>query len=343
MSFGASIEFLPSQQDAVFAQRRRETVRGAGVRLGHGEQAGFPANSWRAPANAEAPVLSSTLTALAGQLATRKPRALPWAGGKARPALNRWIRGLLGTRTDLVYVEPYGGMVNILLARPRSRVEIICDTNGLVTDWWLSVVEPEDRRVLEQRFALTPARVEGVLREALLIGEDLTAPRVKRAWALAVVSRCSFMAADGDRTDLAVSFAQTPSGFDSIELDRLADRMRDVQVISGDGVELMQKLVERDDTLVYCDPPYTGAAEPLYGQHSDFRRAEMLDAMLAMRGRCAVSGTPEDWPELEKAGWDLRRMPITSKPGHGSSRTRVEALWRNPLLAEEASTQLSLL
>ncbi|MYA40494.1 MAG: hypothetical protein F4Z31_01695 [Gemmatimonadetes bacterium] len=250
---------------------------------------------------------------------------------------------MLGTRTDLVYVEPYGGMANILLARPRSRVEIICDTNGLVTDWWLSVIEPDERRQLEQRLRFTPTRVEGVLREALHVGEDLTAPRAVRAWALAVVARCSFMAADGDRTDLAVSFAQTPSGFDAIELDRLAERMRDVQVISGDGVELMQKLVERVDTLVYADPPYAGAAEPLYGQHSDFRRGEMLEAMLAMRGRCAVSGTPDDWPELEKAGWDLKEMRITSKPGHGSSRTRVEALWRNPLLAEEASTQLRLL
>ena len=274
---------------------------------------------------------------------TRKPRALPWAGGKARPALNRWIRTLLGTRTDLVYVEPYGGMCNVLLARPRSRVEIICDTNGLVTDWWLSVIRPADRRALEEMFTLTPTRVEGVYQEALAITKDLSAPRVERAWALAVVTRCGFMAADGDRTGLAVSFSQTPSGFDSIELDRLAERMLDVQVISGDGVDLMEKLVERVDTLVYADPPYAGATEPLYGRHSDFRREAMLKAMLEMNGRCAVSGAPEDWPELEEAGWSLEAMKITSKPGHGSSRARDEVLWRNPLLAEEASTQLSLL
>ena len=286
--------------------------------------------------------MTSILTAPT-HAATRKPRALPWAGGKARPALNRWIRAHLGTRTDLVYAEPFGGMVNVLLARPRARVEIVCDTNGLVTDWWLVVITPEDRRELEQMLAFTPTRVEGVLREALHVGEDLTAPRVKRAWSLAVVARCSFMAADGDRTDLAVSFAQTPSGFDAIELDRLAERMRDVQVIAGDGVDLMQKLVERDDTLVYADPPYAGAAEPLYGQHSDFRRAEMLEAMLGMRGRCAVSGSPSDWPELDEAGWPRAEIEITSKPGHGSSRARVEALWRNPRLAAEATTQLRLL
>lgn len=287
--------------------------------------------------------MPSTLTAPTAQPGARKPRALPWAGGKARPALNSWIRSLLGTRVDLVYAEPYAGMAGVLLARPRSRVEIICDTNGLVTDFWLSMVKPVDRRELKEMLRATPTRVEGVLQEALHVAEDLAAPRVERAWALAVVARCSFMAADGDRRGLAVSFSQTPSGFEATEVDRLAERMRDVQVIYGDGVELMQKLASRDDTLVYADPPYAGAAEPLYGQHSDFRRAEMLEAMLEMHGRCAVSGTPGDWPELDEAGWDMETMQITSKPGHGSSRAREEALWRNPRLVEEAATQLRLL
>lgn len=276
-----------------------------------------------------------------------KPRAVPWVGGKARPRVTRWICERLGSYVGGVYCEPYGGMCAMLLARPRSRVEIICDISGLVTDFWLVVIDPADRAVLEDRLSMTPCRVEGVLDEALRLAADQTATRLERGWALLVVTRSGFMAAPeqtvaAGHRKFAPSFDQSPRSHAGTEIGRLAERMAGVQVVNGDGTALIEKLADNPKALIYCDPPYPSAEPGLYGPHT-VDRDRMAAAVLRCEGRVAVSGDPEDWPQLTDAGWRMDTLPVSGKPGGGgSARQRTEALWLNPRLASESAWQATL-
>ena len=65
------------------------------------------------------------------------------------------------------------------------------------------------------------------------------------------------------------------------------------------------------------------------------RRAPLRAAPLTVRGAAAVSGYPDDWPELDQAGWHrtLLTRRSTIDPGKPA---RVEAVWTNyqPLPAQ---------
>ena len=57
----------------------------------------------------------------------------PYYGGKRRWAKLVWDR--LGNPD--VYLEPCGGSLAVLLGRPHHpRTEVVCDTNGLVCNFW---------------------------------------------------------------------------------------------------------------------------------------------------------------------------------------------------------------
>ena len=61
---------------------------------------------------------------------------IPYYGGKRRWTKQVWDR--LGNPD--IYVEPCGGSVAVLLGRPHQpRTEVICDTSGLVSNFWRAV------------------------------------------------------------------------------------------------------------------------------------------------------------------------------------------------------------
>jgi hypothetical protein len=60
----------------------------------------------------------------------------PWFGGKSRAAAQVWAA--LGDVTN--YVEPFGGSLALLLARPQpGKVETVNDADGLLINWWRAV------------------------------------------------------------------------------------------------------------------------------------------------------------------------------------------------------------
>ena len=62
----------------------------------------------------------------------------PWFGGKSRAAEQVWAA--LGDVDS--YVEPFGGSIALLLARPdehRAKVETVNDSDGLLVNWWRAV------------------------------------------------------------------------------------------------------------------------------------------------------------------------------------------------------------
>ena len=70
----------------------------------------------------------------------KRLRALGWVGGKSvfgSHGTGRWIAGLLpppgATHT---YIEPFCGMLGVLLQREPARREIVSDLDGNLINWW---------------------------------------------------------------------------------------------------------------------------------------------------------------------------------------------------------------
>ena len=79
----------------------------------------------------------------------RPPRALGWIGGKSfygTHRTGRWINSLLPPpEATYTYVEPYAGMLGLLLQRRPAKREIVSDLDADLINWWTVVRDrPEE-------------------------------------------------------------------------------------------------------------------------------------------------------------------------------------------------------
>ena len=65
----------------------------------------------------------------------------PWFGGKRRlaPEINRRLG-----ESD-IYVEPFAGSLAVLLQRPVSEREVVCDTDGAICNFWRAVAQDPEQ------------------------------------------------------------------------------------------------------------------------------------------------------------------------------------------------------
>ena len=63
-------------------------------------------------------------------------KGLIWAGGKSSWGIGsgRWVARQLPHRR--VYIEPFAGMLGVLLQRPPARREMVSDLDGRIINWW---------------------------------------------------------------------------------------------------------------------------------------------------------------------------------------------------------------
>ena len=235
---------------------------------------------------------------------------------------------MIGRGGDAMYVEPFAGMLGVLCSRRPSRFEIVNDISGDVYNWWTVVRDQPDE--LCRLLAATPRRgSEAHWRDAQHLcrtGES----SVRRAYWFHLAAQNSVA---GEYTGRS-SFRRGSPGTDRMlsceEVSDLADRLADVRIWSLDAVAAIRRLENFDahraeDMLVYVDPPYRHVGNLYSGHAVDF--AALAEALLESSCRVAVSGYPDDWPELD--GWDRYSFATRSTASVGLSVDRVECLWLN--------------
>lgn len=256
---------------------------------------------------------------------------MPYFGGKSvhnAYGQGRWIADVLPHDTDTCYVEPWGGMLGVLLQRERSKVEIANDLDRRIVNWWQQVRDNSD--TLQRRLAFTPLSRD-VFADALKQIDD--ADPLVSAWAVSVVLTQS----------LRASLASVPSSWKrwfspnrersaKSVLDRLpavAARLADVQLENIDAVRLLERVAGETRAVVYCDPPYyQQPGADLYGT-SVIDVDAMTAALSEQQGRVAVSGYGDEWDHL---GWcrsefDTHRSALGALTDTRAARTEV--LWTN--------------
>src|SRR5581483_4412213 len=77
---------------------------------------------------------------------------IAWYGGKYY--LAEWIIGEFPPHR--IYVEPFGGMANVLLKKHPSEVEVFNDLDGRVVNFFRVLRDPATLLELKRRCELTP-------------------------------------------------------------------------------------------------------------------------------------------------------------------------------------------
>ena len=259
--------------------------------------------------------------------------ALAWVGGKsahANQGTGPWVASLLPDDTRVTYIEPFAGMLGVLLQRPKANTELVNDTNDRLVNWWRCLRDRPDELLRLVRH--TPhARDE--FEHAVDHLDDPALSPVVRAAHFTTVIRQSIRSSDrversSWRRHLRVGACGTPvrnAATLSDQLAAVAERICDVQVENIDAVALLERVADLERVVVYCDPPYPTANQTLYEKSVDF--AALADVLKAQTGRVAVSGYGKEWDHL---GWRRHtHETVRHTPGVAEMSPRTEVLWTN--------------
>lgn len=261
--------------------------------------------------------------------------ALPYYGGKnALGQVGPWIAGLLPWNRRQLYVEPFAGMLGVLLCRPPCVVEIANDLDGHVVNWWLQLRDNTDE-LIHRTWNTPRSRRVFADSKALLLNGDAAASDMDRA----VAFHCALIQGVTLDGGWAVSYTpevgkvkrRTPK-----MMQALADRLRLVQLENRPAEDILDRCKGMEHAVVYCDPPYASADTTPYLERGECDQAALGGLLRAQRGVAALSGYASDgWDDL-LPGWrrfdkvvPFRGLGENVATERKNGNRRVESLWVN--------------
>ena len=187
---------------------------------------------------------------------------MPWQGGKSadrKDGNGIWIASLLPLDAPL-YVEPFAGMLGVLLQRQPARSEIANDADGRVVNWWRAIRHTPDE--FAAAIMATPSsRIEH--REAWArIEADPSREGIEAAvdFTIAVLQnfpRGNLRSRSWMRRSDAAAVRSWSTGLEN-RFNALCERIRPVQLEHCDAVPLVADIGRNPDALIYCDPALRG-------------------------------------------------------------------------------------
>ena len=203
-----------------------------------------------------------------------------------------------------VYVEAFGGSAALLLAKPKSRLEVYNDRYAGVVDFYRCMRSKKLSEELANWLDLTVHANE----EWLLCSEtwkDCTDP-VERAARWYYMTVYSF-AQIGRNFGRSTQAPNAMSGKIRAKLPKfqlIHDRFQRVQVENMDAISLLD-MFDGPDTVFYLDPPYVDSATGIYKHDMrEEQHRELIDKIFSLEGYVAVSGYAN--PLYDNQAWDDR-------------------------------------
>ena len=278
---------------------------------------------------------------------------LKWHGGKHY--LTRHVLGLMPRH--LHYVEPFFGGGQVLFARdpqdPRylwdgptsdkrkadGVSEVVNDLDGDLMNFYAVLKAPDLYARLQHRLDLTLCS-EGEWRAAR---DRLAGPAgdaVARAADLFTFCRQSLSARmtsfaptvrtrlRGGRNDGVNAWWGAVDGLGAVH-----GRLQDVRLLCRPALDVIRE-EDTPATLFYLDPPYlheTRAATKAYAHEmSEAKHRQLLDALLACRGKLMLSGYPSALYDGALAGWARHPFDLPNNAAGGRQKAReMEVVWCN--------------
>jgi DNA adenine methylase len=281
------------------------------------------------------------------------PAPLKWHGGKVYLA----DRVLQRMPPHLYYVEPYFGSGQVLFARdprdprlwwtgltsdkrvPKGVIEVVNDLHSNLMNFYAVLKDPATYGQLQHRLSLTlESEDEWNATEHLLACAD--GDPVERAAALFTRCRLSLSArmdcyappvrnrVRGGRGDSVNAWWGAIRGLEAVH-----QRLMDVKVLNRPALDVIRS-EDTPATLFYLDPPYyhpTRASKKVYDHEMTERdHRELLDVLLATKGKVILSGYANDLYDGKLSGWIREEFDLPNNAAGGKKKRRmIEVLWCN--------------
>ena len=259
---------------------------------------------------------------------------LPYFGGKSgatgSPQYGKWIAGLLPQ--SQFYMEPFAGMLGVLLQKQKCKCEIVNDLDGLIYSFWKCVRDhPKDFYYkMENTLQCKQTFMDAIqIRENFQNGIDI--PLLEIAHAVAVILLHGFggmlsansFTIDHNHKNRTQNFTR--------QLNRLHERLIDVYIQNTDALRLLDKYKDLNNATIYCDPPYPSSLKNGKDYNCNLSSInDFCDLLKKYKGNVAVSGYNDDFDQLDWFRSEKKcYAKISANSLDGVCSERVEILWTN--------------
>ena len=244
-------------------------------------------------------------------------------GGKGKMA--RWIVDRLPECE--AYVEPFGGGASVLLAREPVRLEVYNDLDESLVGFFKVLADPALFGDFYRRVALLPYS-RALFYECRRTWAEQADP-VERAARWFVLARQNFGGMCDSWGFVVTAHGHVPPLTWASTLKMLPAihcRLQRVQIECNDWRKVLAAY-DGPDTLFYCDPPFvhaTRSSTRYTHELSDQDHVELVERLLALDGKAAVSTYPNDiYRRLVAAGW---KRQIRRTVCHAAGKVRESGL-----------------
>lgn len=247
-------------------------------------------------------------------------------------ALADWIIDMFPTHD--VYCEPFFGSGAVFFNKKPSGTETINDIDGNVVNLFKVVRDSADE--LAKVIELTPYSREEYRNCYESVGDEIELARrfLVRTWqAFGGKTYCSTAWAH-DRTNTVFRpkyWCNLPE-----RLIAIVERLKMVQIENMDALELVD-LYNRENTLLYVDPPYLKSTRTQLHYKHEFSGTEehekLLDLCKRHKGHVIISSYENELYNIKLDGWEKRSMR-TATNAAGSA---VETVYLSPSITRQIS------
>lgn len=252
-------------------------------------------------------------------------RTIGYLGGKSNwspTATGRFVVDHLPWEYKQVYVEPFAGMLGVLLQRKPVITEIINDRDGHIVNWWRQVRDAPDE--LGHKVEATPSS-RRLFNESVLLLDSPEASDIDKAVALFVVLNQSLMhTSTSNAWSASYSNSVYIKKWDKSQIHDLSERLAKVRLEDKDAIDILKATQTRQHCLIYCDPPYDVDSSKMY-RHG-VCLAKLEEVLVSQTGKVAISGYGNQWDHL---GWQRYEHKTYMHSKTDKVFRRVEVLWTN--------------
>ena len=261
--------------------------------------------------------------------------AMNYYGGKARIEHRNWLLPKIPYNKDGIYVEPFAGMLGVLLARPKCKIEVINDLDANITNWWCVVKENPSE--LKHLIRYTP-RCRRTVAEAGWAIQNKTYHDNPIKWAWATYTILEHGSSHGiNGKGFATRFTRVIERDFTPLINPLSERVKDVEINNIDALVILDRFKDIRNATIYCDPPYLTANTKMYG-FDGINVNDYSKILLAQKGKVAISGYRDEWNHLgwQRFEWDTKARKIDHVTGYDPDKQkRTEVLWTNYEVADD--------
>ena len=226
---------------------------------------------------------------------------IKWKGGKSGS-----VKAILPLIPEhKTYVEPFFGGGWIYFAKDKSKVEVINDINGDLTNLFEVLRTQYDSFIERFNFVLKSRELFLDYRISM---SDKSLPPLERAFRFYYINQNAFsgLIRYNQNKQCNSSFAGSPDreaqssfwNFDKIK--DAHNRLRET-IIENDNYTNVVKRYDRDCTLFFLDPPYEGLDNRTYNGDTYFNYDELLNQCRNIKGKFILtlnSGFEEKFKEF---------------------------------------------